>query len=98
MILGKLFETIFKNNIKVLISSNIKINDLYKEGLQREQFIPFIKIIKKFCIEHELIINQDYRKSEIKIELRRFFHPLNEQTTFKVNQIFRQLTKEKKIN
>ena len=28
MILGKLFESIFKENIKVLISSNIKIKDL----------------------------------------------------------------------
>ena len=56
MILGKLFETIFNEGITVLISSNIKINDLYKEGLQREQFIPFLKIIRKFCIEHELVI------------------------------------------
>ena len=47
MILGKLFENIFKENIKVLISSNIKIDDLYKDGLQRDQFIPFIDIMKK---------------------------------------------------
>ena len=47
MILGKLFKKIFDENIKVIFSSNIKINDLYKDGLQREQFIPFIKIMKK---------------------------------------------------
>jgi cell division protein ZapE len=95
MILGKIFEIIFKNNIKVLISSNIKIEDLYKDGLQRDQFLPFINIIKNFCIEHELIINQDYRKSD-QLKLERFFFPLNEKTIFKVNQIFRQLTKNKK--
>ena len=95
MILGKLFETIFKENIKVLISSNIKIEDLYKDGLQRKQFIPFIKIIKNFCTEHELIINQDYRRIG-KSKLKRFFYPLNEQITFQVNQMFRQLTKSKK--
>jgi len=95
MILGKLFETIFKENIKVLISSNIKIKDLYKDGLQREQFIPFIKIIKKFCIEHELIINQDYRKSQ-RSKLERFFYPVDEHATFQINQIFRQITKKKK--
>ena len=95
MILGKLFETIFKENIKVLISSNIKIKDLYKDGLQREQFIPFIKIIKKFCIEHELIINQDYRKSQ-RSKLERFFYPVDEHATFQINQIFRQITKTKK--
>jgi len=95
MILGKLFETIFKENIKVLISSNIKIKDLYKDGLQREQFIPFIKIIKKFCIVHELIINQDYRKSQ-RSKLERFFYPVDEHATFQINQIFRQITKTKK--
>ena len=97
MILGKLFETIFEENIKVLISSNIKIQDLYKDGLQREQFLPFIKIIKKFCVEHQLLINQDYRKSE-KTKLERFFSPLNEETTFHVSQMFRKITKEKKIS
>ena len=47
MILGKLFNKIFDENIKVIFSSNIKINNLYEDGLQREQFIPFIKIMKK---------------------------------------------------
>ena len=95
MILGKLFEFIFKEKIKVLFSSNIEIIDLYKDGLQRDQFIPFIKIIKNFSIEHELIINQDYRKSEYS-KLDRFFFPLNENSAFKVNQAFRHLSKGKK--
>jgi len=97
MILGKLFETIFKEKIKILISSNIKIIDLYKDGLQREQFSPFIEIIKKFCIEYELILDKDYRKS-ITSKLERFFYPVNEKTSFQISQIFRQLTKGKKNN
>ena len=94
MILGKLFENIFKENIKILITSNVKIEDLYKDGLQREQFLPFIQIIKKFCLPHELIVNQDYRKSSSS-KLERFFYPINEQTSFQINQIFRQLSKGK---
>ena len=94
MILGKLFEAIFKENIKVLISSNIKINDLYKDGLQREQFIPFINIISMFCEEHELIINHDYRKSSI-FKLERFFYPISDQTYFQASSFFRKITKEK---
>ena len=97
MIVGKLFETIFKNNIKILTSSNLKIKDLYKDGLQREQFLPFIYTIKKFCIEHELVINQDYRKSGTS-KLERFFYPVNEQTSFQISQIFRQLSKGKNNN
>jgi cell division protein ZapE len=94
MILGRLFKTIFKENIKVLISSNIKIKDLYKDGLQRDQFTPFIDIISMFCTEHELIVNQDYRKSGIS-KLERFFHPISDQVSFQVSSIFRQISKEK---
>ena len=97
MILGKLFESIFKENIKILITSNIRIEDLYKDGLQREQFLPFIDIIKKNCTEHELIIDQDYRKSGT-TKLKLFFHPINEKTSFQMNQIFRQLSKGKNNN
>ena len=50
MILGKLFERIFDKNIKVIFSSNININDLYKNGLQRDQFIPFLKILRHFVV------------------------------------------------
>ena len=95
MILGKLFEIIFQENIKVLISSNIKIENLYEDGLQREQFVPFIKIIKRFCIEQELVIKQDYRQSE-KSKTELFFYPINEANSILVNQKFRQLTKDKK--
>ena len=48
MILGKLFKSIFEENIKVIFSSNTRIKDLYKDGLQRDQFIPFIKILENY--------------------------------------------------
>jgi cell division protein ZapE len=95
MILGKLFEKMFDKNIKIIITSNIKINDLYKDGLQRDQFKPFINTMVKACNEIELIIEEDYRKSSSNT-LDRFFYPLNEETNFKINQIFRKLTKNKK--
>ncbi len=96
MILGKLFDTIFKENLKVMITSNTKIDDLYKDGLQREQFLPFISIIKKNSIQRELIIDEDYRKLTPN-KLQRAFYPINEKTTFKINQLFRKLTKDKKL-
>tara|TARA_B110000483_G_scaffold3974_1_gene4638 strand:- start:463 stop:1515 length:1053 start_codon:yes stop_codon:yes gene_type:complete len=95
MILGKLFETMFDANIKIILTSNIKINDLYKDGLQRDQFKPFIGIMSEACNEIELIIEEDYRKSSSNM-LDRFFYPLNEETNFKINQTFRRLTKNKK--
>ena len=92
MILGSLFKKIFDVNIKVLFSSNTKINDLYKDGLQRDQFLPFIKIMKKRSYETQLIIQDDYRKS-VKNRNERYFYPLNESTNFKLNKFFRKITK-----
>ena len=94
MILGNLFKKIFEENIKVIFSSNVKINDLYKDGLQRDQFIPFIKILKKKCFEQTLIIKEDYRKSQNKRN-DKYLYPLNEITSFKINKLFRKLTKNK---
>jgi len=95
MILGKLFEVIFKENIKIIITTNIELNDLYKDGLQREQFLPFIEIIKKNSIQKELVLDDDYRKQNLE-NARRIYYPLDEKTTFKINQNFRILTRDKK--
>ena len=97
MILGNLFKRMFDENIKVLFSSNIKINDLYKDGLQRDQFLPFIKVMKNKCYQQKLSIEEDYRKSQ-KNKNERFLYPLNETTNFKVNKYFRKITKNITIN
>jgi len=88
MILGKLFQRIFEEKILVLFSSNIKINDLYKDGLQREQFLPFIKILQNYCYERELLIAEDYRTSTNNGS-ERFLAPINEKTNFIFNKFFR---------
>ena len=95
MILGKLFDEIFKENIKIIVTSNTKISELYKDGLQRDQFIPFIKIMQGQSMEHELKIEDDYRKSKDN-QQQRYFYPLNQETNFKINKFFRTITKNKK--
>ncbi len=96
MILGKLFEKMFEEDIKIILTSNIKISDLYMDGLQRDQFKPFIKIMEKKSIEHKLIIDDDYRKLK-ENQKQRYFFPLNQETNFKINKFFRTLTKDKKL-
>jgi len=95
MILGKLFDQIFKEDIKIIVTSNTKISELYKDGLQRDQFKPFIKIMEKQSIESELKIEDDYRKSN-NDQNQRYFYPLNQETNFKMNKFFRTITKDKK--
>ena len=95
MILGRLFETIFSEGIKLILTSNTKADDLYANGLQREQFLPFISVIKDNSIHIELSLKDDYRKLGSN-KLKRAFFPINEKNIFKVNQIHRELTKNKK--
>ena len=95
MILGKLFETIFLEEIKVIISTNIKASELYKEGLQRDHFLPFINIIEKNSIQKELLLDDDYRIQK-KNKKQNIFYPINEKTMFNVNQNFRVLTRNLK--
>ena len=95
MILGKLFDQIFKEDIKIIVTSNTKICDLYKDGLQRDQFKPFIQIMEQKSIECELKIEDDYRKSNNN-QKQRFFYPLNKETNFNINKFFRTITKDKK--
>ncbi len=95
MILGRLFKKIFEKKIRVIFSSNIKIKDLYKDGLQRDQFIPFIKILEKNSFEKELFIEEDYRSGKNN-DLERFLFPINQSINFKFNKFFRKITKNKK--
>ena len=94
MILGKLFKKIFEENIKVIFSSNIKIKDLYKNGLQRDQFMPFIQILEHNCSEIALEIPEDYRTNK-NIPLDRFLSPIDESSNFKFNKFFRKMTKNR---
>ena len=100
MILGKLFEIIFEEKIKIIITTNTKLHYLYKDGLQRDQFLPFISIIEKFSLQQELQIKDDYRTKNNK-NFQQIFFPLNEKTSFRINQKFREFTrninKESKI-
>ena len=94
MILGKLFEIIFAENLKIIISTNTRLKELYKDGLQRDQFLPFINLINERSIQKELVIGNDYRKKG-EDKLQRAYFPITEINTFKINKLFREITREK---
>jgi cell division protein ZapE len=55
MILGTLFEELFAHNVTLVATSNIIPDELYRNGLQRERFLPAIRLINK----HTVIVNVD---------------------------------------
>lgn len=66
MILGELFLHLFENGVTLITSSNIPPDLLYKEGLQRERFLPAIHLIKENTDVVHLHSKMDYRKQHVR--------------------------------
>ena len=91
MILGRLFETLFAEGITVIATSNRAPDDLYKNGLQRDRFMPFIELVKQRLEVLELGGAQDYRMGRLR-ELDLYLTPLGAWATKKLDDAFRALS------
>ena len=65
MIVGRLFEGLFAAGVTVVTTSNRPPIDLYKNGLNRQLFLPFIALLQERMVGHELASETDYRQGRL---------------------------------
>jgi cell division protein ZapE len=76
MIVGRLFEALFKEGVVVITTSNRHPDELYKNGLNRDLFLPFIALVKEKMVVHELVSPTDYRQDRLG-GTQVYFTPIN---------------------
>jgi cell division protein ZapE len=65
MILGRLFKHLFDQGVVVVSTSNVAPDELYKNGLNRELFLPFIALIEENMTVHRLSARTDFRLEKL---------------------------------
>jgi cell division protein ZapE len=72
MILGRLFEKLFAGGVTLVATSNTAPDDLYRNGLNRQLFLPFIALLKDNAEIVRLDGGTDYRR--LKFEGQEVYH------------------------
>lgn len=91
MIVGRLFEALFAGGVVVVTTSNRHPDDLYKHGLNRQLFLPFIDIIKTRMVVHELTGPVDYRQTRL-MGAQVYFTPNDAAARDQIGAIWHDLT------
>lgn len=93
MLLGRLFDYLFQDGITLVATSNVAPDDLYKDGLQRQRFLPAIKLLKL----HTHVLNvggeTDYRLRHLE-QTNLFYTPAGKEADMHLAAFFARLTRD----
>ena len=76
MILGRLFEALFERGVVLVSTSNRAPDDLYKDGLNRQLFLPFIAMLKERLEVVRIAGPVDFRLDRLR-SARVYFSPID---------------------
>ncbi len=91
MILGRLFSVLFEEQVVVVATSNVAPENLYKDGLNRKIFMPFIELLKESIDVFELDARTDFRLEKL-TKSAVFHYPVDKKAERGMQQTWEQLT------
>ena len=91
MILGRLLQALFERGVVLLTTSNQAPDDLYPHGLQRQNFLPAIALLKRELKVLHLDSVMDYRMQQMARDPL-FLPAADPATTSHMEQLFQRLT------
>lgn len=90
MLLGGVLEALFAEGVVLVATSNIPPQDLYKDGLQRDRFLPAIALLLKHQAVYNLDGSIDYRlRTLVRAEIYHF--PLDDEAMLSLQQSFQKI-------
>lgn len=96
MILGRLFTELFAKGCVLVTTSNVIPNKLYKDGLNRSLFLPFVEILQKHVAVITLDSPTDYRMEKL-VSLPVYVTPLGDEASETIEAAWRHATAGKSV-
>jgi cell division protein ZapE len=90
MILSGLFEGLFRRGVTLVATSNVPPQDLYKDGLQRQRFLPAIALIEAHVDVLRVDSGVDYRLRQLE-RAPTYLHSASPETTAAMRRRFAEL-------
>src|SRR3954447_20195991 len=91
MILGRLFARLFADGVVVVATSNVEPDELYKDGLNRALFLPFIALLREHMEVVRLEAPKDFRLEKLNAQPV-WYVPADEDAEVALNNSWQRLT------
>ncbi len=91
MILSRLFSALFANGVVLVATSNVAPDDLYRDGLNRQLFLPFIGLLKRHAKVMALDSPNDYRMDKLN-RMPVYLTPLSAETERLMDEAWEAVT------